>query len=137
MGIFNQLGNFFKPKSEHDKLLTMVEKMIVKGYRRIGKERGKAPSKKTSDKKIIEIYCRIAGAFKDAAKQRNEKLPEGYINYLVFYFLNLHENYCSGGSKDETIFEMQLDFEIKRYLKEGLRKELQRDLQIFETEQYD
>lgn len=87
MGIFSGVGNFFKPKSEHDKILAKVELMIVKEYRRIGKERGTAPSKKTSDKKIIEIYCRVAGAFKDAAKQRNEKLPEGYINYLAFFFL--------------------------------------------------
>jgi hypothetical protein len=133
MGIFNQLRVFFKPKSEYDKLLAMVGPMIVKGYRRIGKERGIAPTKKTSDKKIIEIYLEIESAFKNAARQRNEELPQGYINSIVLFFYQVYEKYnCK--ETDNLTYNLQLEYQIRQYLKEGLGKEFRKDLQLFETE---
>jgi len=133
MGIFSFISNLFRPKTEFEKLRGMVGPMIVKGYRRLSKEHGRAPTHKTSDKKIVDIYIDIEARFKTAAKQRGEVLPQGYINNIVFYFYHVYESFDKN-DVGQWMFEGQIDYEVKRYLKEGLRKSLKVDLQIFDLE---
>ncbi|MDD3878064.1 MAG: hypothetical protein PHT69_15705 [Bacteroidales bacterium] len=128
MGFFN----FFKQKTKYEKLLSMVGPMLVEAYRNIAKERGLAPTSKTSDKKIIEIYLSVEAAFKNAASQRNETLGQENINYIAFFFYQVYEGY--EGDLCDVLFQNQLDYEIKKYIKEGLPKRFQQELVLFETE---
>ncbi len=122
----------FKPKSEYEKLKSMVGPMLVKAYRKIAKERGLAPTSKTSDKEIVEIYIRVETAFKNAAKERNEDIPQNYINYIVFSFYQVYEGF-QGNDLCEILFQSQIDYEIKNYHKSGLPKKFCKELIIFET----
>jgi len=134
MGLFSFFSNIFKPKSDYEKLRSMVGPMLVKAYRKIAKERGLAPTSKTSDKKIVDIYIQVENAFKEAAKQRNEEIPQPNIHYIVLYFYQVYEGY-QGNDLCESLFQSQIDFEIKNYLSKGLPKRFCKELHIFEDEQ--
>jgi len=134
MGIFSWFGNLFSSPSEFEQSLAKVKPRLVKEYRRIAAERGIAPTKKTSDKKIVEIYFKVAEEFMKVAEQRNEDLPLGYINHLALYFFLVYEKFCGENKNEEAMFDMQLDYELRKYLKEGLRETLRQDLDLFKPE---
>lgn len=130
MGLFNLLGRLFRPQTQYEKNLAIVTPRLVKAYRSIARERNLAPTRKMSDKKIMEVYLFVTGEFKEAAKKRNEDLPLEVLNYIAFYFFQAYEM-LNPDQEEEMMFKIQLDFEIRRYIKDGLREELRQNMKLF------
>jgi hypothetical protein len=120
--------NLFKKQSKTRTMLDDVQevssRLIVKGYRRIAAQHGCAPTEKTTDVKIMEIYTLVTTTFHQAAKQRGEQISALYDNHIVLKFLQLYE--MTPGH-----LEQHLQYEIKKYLVEGLRPEHKQELQLF------
>lgn len=98
---------------------------IVTGYRKIAAANGCAPTQKTTDREIVELYYKVASEFKDAAKSRGEYLRAGVINRIVLKFLQLKE------SMGEPFLDDHLSYEVEKYRSEGLRSDYQHELSLF------
>src|SRR5690606_4302722 len=90
MGLFDRFKKK-QPKTMLDKVQELAGPLIVNGYRQLAASNGTAPTAKTSDQKIIEIYQQVGSAFREASKERNEHLPAGYMNTIVFKFFQVYE----------------------------------------------
>lgn len=119
------LGSSQKPRNLLDEVQEIGGKLIISGYRRIGASHGCAPTSKTSDKKIIEIYSKVGTAFREASKQRDEIIPATILNFIVWKFLQVYE------LMGDEMLESHLQYEIKKYLREGLRPDYRQDLKLF------
>jgi hypothetical protein len=73
-------------KNHVDEVQASAGPLIVKGYRRIAAANNIAPTAKTSDQKIIEIYQGVGSAFREVSQQRNEYIPAGHLNSVVLKF---------------------------------------------------
>jgi len=97
--------NFFKSKSKPRTLLDSCQevsnRLIIKGYRRIASQHGCAPTAKTSDAKIVEIYNIVGTAFQEVAERRGEHIPAPYISFIIFKFLQAYEMFIA---KMKTFF---------------------------------
>jgi hypothetical protein len=120
--------DFFKkennPRTTLDAAQAIGYKLIVKGYRRIAALYGCAPTAKTTDKAIMEIYTLVTTTFHRAAKQRGEQIPALYDNNIVLCFLKLHE--MAPGH-----LQQHLQYEVEKYLAEGLRADYKQPLELF------
>ncbi|MBN8571317.1 MAG: hypothetical protein J0M18_16975 [Ignavibacteria bacterium] len=118
----NFLKKLFKRKEKT--LLTeiepLVDKVIIKSYRDIAKKINGAPSAKTSDEKILDIYRKVLIAFKAEASQRGERIPAVNLNSIALKFMQVYE--MSG----EEFFNEHLEYEIIKYHNEGLREDYKR-----------
>lgn len=125
MGLFNFSKKKEQPKTMLDRLQEIAIPAIVNGYRRIAASNNTAPTSKTSDKKIMEIYQLVGTAFREASTQRNENIPAGQINNIVWHFLQVYE------MMGDTMLAEHLKYEIDKYLIEGLREDYRQDLKVF------
>ena len=123
MGLFDRL-NKKKPKTIFDKFRENVEPLIVSRYRNIASANGIAPTSKTSDQKIIEIYKQVGSKFREVAKNRNENLPAGYLNTIVLKFYQVYE------MKGESFYNEHLEYELDKFFREGLRDDYKQDLKL-------
>lgn len=114
-----------QPTNLHKEIREVAEPLIVESYRKIAFQKGIAPTSRTPDNKIIEIYSRVGFAFKEASKQRNEHIQAGYINTIVLKFIQVYE---MGG---DIFLEEHLKYEIDKYLIEGLRNDYKNELKLF------
>ena len=80
---------FGKKRTMLDTAQEISSKLIVKGYRKIGAQLGCAPTAKTTDQKIIEIYTEVGKAFNQAAEQRGEQIPALYLIRASLYDMDL------------------------------------------------
>jgi hypothetical protein len=99
--------------------------LIVGGYRRLGASQGCAPTSKTSDQKIIEIYQKVGTAFRQAANQRGERIPAGVMNFIVWKFLQVYEMF------GDAVVEFHRTYELQNYSHQGLRPDYNRDLKLW------
>ena len=97
-------------------------RLIVNGYRRIARRRAMAPTKKTTDAEILNLFEQVGSAFKSVAYQRGESLKASRINYVVWKFLQAHEDM----SKDD--FDNHLQQQLENYHKNGLPPAYRNDL---------
>ena len=128
MNILNRIfGNSGKSNSKNilDKAQKLAHQIIIKGYRNIALQRSCAPTSKTSDEQIIEIYQTIDTSFREASKKRGELLPAGYINHIVLYFLQAYE------TQEKSFFDEHLKYELNKYFTDGLRNDYKIDLKLF------
>jgi len=125
MGLFDFNKKNEQPKTMLDQALALAGPLIVNGYRSIAETNNIAPTSKTSDQKIIEIYQKVGSSFHEASKERNEHIPAGNINTIVLKFLQVYE------LMGETMFYEHLKYEVNKYLQEGLREDYKRDLDLF------
>lgn len=114
-----------EPRTAFDELQDLATPLIVNGYRHLGQANNCAPTSKTSDQKIMEIYQQVGSGFREASDQRNEYLPAGHMNTVVFKFLNIYE------MMGQHMFNEHLKYEVSRYIHEGLREDYQQDLKLF------
>lgn len=106
-------------------ILNNATKLIVAGYRRLGAEQGCAPTKKTSDDQIVELYRKVASNFQKVAETRGEHLKAGLLNTIVLKFLQVKEK------MGDAFVDEHLEYELEKYRSEGLRPEYQRELHLF------
>ena len=101
-------------------------KVIIQGYRKIAAQHGCAPTSKTTDQKIVQIYSKVGTAFKEAAQQRNEHIRADYVNTIVLKFFQVYE--LSG----EEFMDEHLHYELQKYLAEGLRPDYKQALNLID-----
>jgi hypothetical protein len=127
--LMNWLGKLFtgarKPRTLLDRAQEAAGILIVGGYRRVAASQGSAPTSKTSDQKIIEIYQKVGTAFREAAIQRGERIPAGVMNSIVWKFLQAYEMFGDAG------VESHLAYELQKYSQQGLRPDYKRDLKLW------
>jgi hypothetical protein len=107
---------FGKRETIYDKVITLTEPLIIKTYRDLAKSKNCAPTSKTSDSEILNIYKIVMTEFKNVSRQKGDELPAIKVNYIVFYFLNIYEQ----NGKD--FFEEHLKYEIMKFQVSGLRE---------------
>lgn len=127
MGIF--FGRRRSPnKSESSRTaFDEVHDVVVAGFRLAAKEYSIAPSAKTSDDEILQIYSLTLNAWRDASKLRNEQIPVTFINYIALQFMQAYEN------MGQKIFASQFEYELQRYIDNGLRQDQMRHLVLYEA----
>ena len=127
MGFFNRVfGSSAKPRTILDDAQEISGRLTVKGYRKLCALHNIAPTAKTTDQKIVEIYSTVSAAFREAAKQRGEHIPALYLNHIVWMFI---QNYETFGDK---FMQEHLKYEVSKYLREGLREDYKRELPLFD-----
>lgn len=124
MGLFDGFKKK-KPRTLLDQAQELAGPLIVNGYRRLAAANGTAPTSKTSDQKIIEIYQQVGSAFREASNERNEHLPAGHMNTIVYKFFQVYE------MLGEKMFYEHLKYEVDKYINEGLRADYKQDLKLF------
>ncbi|GAB4364319.1 MAG: hypothetical protein Kow0042_02850 [Calditrichia bacterium] len=126
MSFFKKLfGSKTKKRTNLYEVQEVYDKLIVSGYRRIGEQYRLAPTGKTSDQKIIEIYSRVVTAFRQASEQRREHIPALILNFIVFKFLQVYE------MMGDQMLQEHLQYEVEKYLEEGLRPDYRQELPLF------
>jgi len=113
------------PRTLLDQALEASGILIVGGYRRLARSQRCAPTAKTSDEKIMEIYQKVGTAFRQAANQRGERIPAGVMNFIVWKFLQVDE------TLGDAMVDEHLAYELEKYAREGLRDDYKRDLYLF------
>ena len=123
------LKNLFGAPAKQRTLLDDIQevggRLIIKGYRKIAAQHGCAPTAKTTDKKIIEIYTLVTTAFHQAAMQRGEQIPALVDNHIVLKFLQLYEMMPGH-------LQQHLQYEVNKFQIEGLRPDYKQELQLFD-----
>lgn len=125
MGLFDIFKRKEQPKTMLDQVQALAGPLIVNGYRKVAAANNIAPTSKTSDQKIIEIYQIVGSAFREASNQRNEHIPAGYLNNIVLKFFQVYE------MMGDMLFEEHLKYEVDKYIQEGLRQDYKQDLKLF------
>jgi hypothetical protein len=121
----NLLGIDPKPRTMLNDVQEVTGRLIVKGYRKIAAQHGCAPTAKTTDAEIMVIYKTVTTLFHRAAQQRGERIPALFDNRIVLKFLHVHEMMPNH-------FEKHLEYEVEKYLAEGLRPDYKLELQLFD-----
>jgi hypothetical protein len=103
-----------------------ASKLVVQGYRSHARANGGPPTHKTTDRQIVEIYEKVGSAFRTASKQRGEHLSAPNLNFIVLKFLTVHE------MLGRDMVESHLQYEVDKYIKEGLREDYRRELHLFD-----
>jgi hypothetical protein len=98
---------------------------LVKRLRKIGAFNNSAPTDKTSDEKVIEIYQLICSSFRKASNKRNERIPADNLNTIAMKFFNVYEEF------DQDFMKEHFEYELDKYLKEGLRPEYKKGISLF------
>ncbi|SEB01556.1 hypothetical protein SAMN05443667_11562 [Flavobacterium gillisiae] len=109
------------PVSFQDK----IDLGLVKRLRSIGKFNNTAPTEKTTDKKIVEIYQLICTSFRDLAKNKKEHIPANSLNTIALKFMKLYED------MGEDFMKEHLEYELEKYNTEGLREEYKGGISLF------
>ena len=125
MSFFKKLFGSPKPRTLWDEAKETAGKAIIFGYRRIAKEKGCAPTQKTSDDKIVEIYSKVISSFQKAAKEKNEHIPAVNLNYIALKFYQVYE--LAG----DAFLDEHLDYEVNLYKTSGLREDYKQELKLF------
>jgi hypothetical protein len=124
MGLFKKSKNK-KKKTKLDEAQELSGVLIVNSYRKLAELNESAPTSKTPDQKIIEIYQKVGSAFREAAAERGEHIPAGYLNTIVYKFLQIYE------MMGEDMLYEHLKYEIEKYIEEGLREDYKKELNLF------
>jgi hypothetical protein len=105
--------------------LDKLDKSIVIRFREIGKYNNIAPTEKTSDKMINEIYTLICTSFRKASLERKEHIPANNLNTIAMKFFKVYEEL------GEDFMNDHLEDELKKYKNHGLRPEYKYDISLF------
>ncbi len=119
MGLFD----LFKKKKPRT-MLDEVQDVTVQAFRNLGKANGVPPTKKMTDEEIIKISQETMTAFKQTAEQRNEQIQAGYLFAIAMKFFSVYEQL------GEKFYQEHLEYELNKYLNEGLREDYQQDIRL-------
>ncbi|MEX3901077.1 hypothetical protein [Paraburkholderia sp. BR10954] len=111
-----------KQETLYDRARKAADPLIVASFREYGRQYGLAPTSKTSDQEILDIYQRVLTAFHQVATERGERLNAGIKNHIALYFFQPHE------SHPPEFFEQHLEYELDKYRKTGLRESYRKEI---------
>jgi hypothetical protein len=130
MSFFQTLfGTAPKQRTMLDGVQEVSSRLIIKGYRKIAAQHGCAPTAKTSDGKIMEIYTQVSQAFHAASQKRGEHIPALVQNYIVLKFLQVNETIPDH-------LQQHLQYEVEKYTAQGLRSDYKQELQLFDPNNF-
>lgn len=110
MGIFDL---FKKKKTLGDEFMEASTKM----YRSV------LPSDTNlTDENIMNIAHEVIRSFKKAAEEKEDRIPGGYLLNIAAKFLVVYDKF------GEKFYYEHLNYEISKYLTEGLREDYQQNL---------
>lgn len=118
-------SNRVQDETPLDRAMAASRMITVGGYREIARQTGMAPTSKTSDDEIINLYQTVISAFRSVSEERNEKIPAGIKNTIVFHFLQVKE------MAPPEFFEEHLKYEKEWYRQNGLRESYQKEINLF------
>ncbi|TBR76190.1 MAG: hypothetical protein EPN64_08825 [Burkholderiaceae bacterium] len=98
--------------------------IIAGAFREIARQLGVGPSSDMTDAEIVAMYRKVAGAFDRAASQKGEVLSAGIKSRIVLYFFVTRE------TVGEDFIDKHLDYEVDRYLTDGLRDDYRKPLHL-------
>jgi len=82
MGLFDK---FFPPKKTlYDNVIETVTPLVINGYRQIARQRNCAPTAKTSDQKIIEIYQKVLTRFQEASAKKVKEFQQRHLTISLW-----------------------------------------------------
>lgn len=125
--MFNFLKRETKQRTMLDDVKEITGRLLIRGYRRIGAQNQCAPTTKTTDDKIVEIYYKVIAAFDGAADQRRERIPAPIKNFIVLKFFQVYE------MLGDVRLENHLKYEVEKYLTEGLRDDYKSGVELFDA----
>ncbi len=122
MSFFKKLfGVQEKPRTVLDELHSIV----IKAFRNLAKNNGTAPTAKTSDTKILEIYSKVLTSFRKASETRGEFISAEILNLIAYKFFQVYE------TVGEDFMNEHLDYELNLYKNSGLREDYKNGLKLF------
>lgn len=110
-----------EPVSFEDKL----NASLVKRLRNIGEYNNTAPTEKTNNDQVLEIYKLVCSSFRKASGERNEHIPIDNLNTIAMKFFKVYEDF------GEDFMQEHLEYELKKYATEGLRPEYKKGISLF------
>jgi hypothetical protein len=110
-----------EPIAFEDKL----NESLVKRLRQIGEYNNTAPTEKSTDEKIIEIYTLICTAFREASSKKQEHIPANSLNTIAMKFFKVYEEF------GEAFMKEHLEYELNKYRTKGLRSEYKIETSLF------
>ena len=99
--------------------------LITSRYRDICAQAGIQLSPALTDSLILDIYKRISSAFRQVSEKRRELLEAGIINRIVLFFIMIYQ------AQGAEFFKSQLQYELAKYEREGLRADYNNPLSLF------
>jgi hypothetical protein len=126
MGWFGKLFGSQQPRTMLDEVRNASAPIIVSRYRALGNAAGCAPTSATTDDEILAIYSAISAAFREASKRRGEHISAGNLNVIAWKFMQVKEQF------GQPFFNEHLEYELAKYLGEGLRPDYQQELSLFD-----
>lgn len=114
-----------EPKTIFDYSQSIPKEHVIKAFRGIASKNNVPPTSNISDQEIIDIYQKIGFAFIEASNKRNKFLPGRQLNTIVLNLFRIYE-------QDKNTFEGKLEIEIDSYIKNGLKPEYHRELDLSE-----
>lgn len=120
-GTINSLG----AKEVTDATL-LPDSFIVAQYRTNAALHGGdcAPTSKTSDARVVEIYHTVVDAFNGVAMERSAPLNPSSLNFIAWKFMQVEE------MLGQEMLASHLAYESRKYREEGLRPEYQNELRF-------
>ncbi len=73
----------------------------------------------------ITLHIFDCSTFRKASSQKQERIPADNLNTIAMKFFKVYEEF------GESIIKEHLEYELDKYLKEGLRPEYQRAISLF------
>lgn len=90
---------------------------VIRKFRKIGKVKNSAPSDKTSDDKIIEIYMLVIYNFTRASIEKKPRIPVENLDIIALKFFNVYEEF------GDDFLKHHLEYELNYFRHNGLRQE--------------
>lgn len=120
--------SYYILKRKPEEAISFEDKLnisLVKRLRNIGECNNTSPTENISDEKVIEIYTLICSSFRKASLEKQERIHANNLNTIAMKFFKVYEEF------GEDFMKEHLDYELDKYLKEGLRPEYQRGISLF------
>jgi hypothetical protein len=104
--------------------INLPDGFIVAQYRAHAATQGAdcAPTSKTSDARVLEVYHAVLRAFGEVASDRSELLEPSWLNFIAWKFMQVEE------MLGQEMLASHLAYETRRYREEGLRPEYRNEL---------
>lgn len=114
-----------EPKTIFDYSQSIPKEHVVKAFRGIASKNNVSPTSNISDQEIIDIYQKLGFAFIEASNKRNKFLPGRQLNTIILNLFQIYE-------QDKNTFDANLKIEVDSYIKDGLKSEYHKDLDLSE-----
>jgi|FLOH01.1.fsa_nt_gi hypothetical protein len=106
-------------------MLDEIQDITIRGFRGLAKANNTPPTSKTTDEDILRINAEIINAYRAVEAQRNEVIPAKSLFAISFHFMQVSE------MKGQKFYEEHLEYEIAKYLEEGLRDYQKKGIELF------